>query len=75
MSRSKKKSKFHGVTKAKSEKMDKREANRRFRRILKQKVDNGEEILPEARELSDVWAFAKDGKVYDRTMNEKDLRK
>lgn len=31
--------------------------------------------MPVAREVSDVWAMSKDGKVYRRNANAKDLRK
>ena len=55
MSRSRKKTKIHRVTKAKSEKVDKRDANRKFRRVVKQKkVNTNEEVLPEVRELSNI---------------------
>lgn len=47
-----------------SEKEDKRLANRRFRRKakLRAKSGNGEFLL--MREVSNTWAFAKDGKRY-----------
>ncbi len=38
MSRSKKKTKIHGITTATSEKENKQDANRKFRRIVKQKL-------------------------------------
>ncbi|MDN5214420.1 hypothetical protein QQ020_20235 [Fulvivirgaceae bacterium BMA12] len=75
MSRSRKKTSKRGITSADSEKQDKRDANRKYRRIVKQQVNRGEEELPEVREVSDVWGFSKDGKVYDPDMREKDKRK
>ena len=58
-----------------SEKENKRDANRKFRRIIKQKVDSGKTELPELREISNVWSFDKDGKIYNSEMTEKELRK
>ncbi len=75
MSRSKKKTKIQGITTAKSEKENKRDANRKLRRVVKQKVKSDKTELPELREVSDVWAFNKDGKRYNPKMTEKDLRK
>ncbi len=75
MSRSKKKNKIHGNTTAKSEKENKRDANRKYRRIVKQKIQSDETELPEVREISNVWSFDKDGKRYNPNMTDKDLRK
>jgi len=75
MSRSRKKNPVKGITRADSEKEDKRNANRKFRRKIKQEFYKGEEQLPELRELSNVWAFDKDGKRYDKDLSKKDLRK
>ena len=75
MSRSEKKNKIRGITTAKSEKENKQEANRKYRRIIKQKVKCNESELPEIREISNVWSFDKDGKIYDYEMSERDLRK
>lgn len=75
MSNSTKKTKITGVTTAKSEKDDKREANRKLRRITKQKVKKGDLDLPQLREISNIWSFAKDGKIYKSDMEEKYLRK
>jgi hypothetical protein len=62
MSRSKKRSPFTAITTAESEKDDKRTANRKFRRKLKQSIFNQDESLPLIREVSNVWSFGKDGK-------------
>ena len=75
MSRSRKKNPVKGITSAESEKEDKRNANRKFRRKIKQEVQKGEEQLPELRELSNVWAFDKDGKRYDKDLSKRYLRK
>ncbi len=76
MSRSKRKTKITGITTATSEKEDKRCANRKFRRIVRQKLTSGNIlVLPKLRELSDVWIFEKDGKTYNPNMSEKELRK
>ncbi len=75
MSKSVQKTKIHGVTTAKSEKKDKQLANRRLRRIAKEKLKLGETELPILREVSDVWDFDKDGKIYNSDMTKKDMRK
>ncbi|MCB4800316.1 hypothetical protein [Neotamlana laminarinivorans] len=75
MSRSKKKTKIQGITTATSEKENKQDANRKFRRIIKQKIKAEETELPELREVSNVWSFDKDGKRYSPEMTEKELRK
>ncbi len=75
MSRSEKKTKIRGITTAKSEKENKQDANRKYRRIVKQKVKSNESDIPEIRETSNVWSFDKDGKRYDSKMSDKDLRK
>jgi hypothetical protein len=75
MSRSRKKTKIHGVTTARSEKQDKRVANRRLRRIVKQKVKADDMILPLMREVSSVWTFEKDGKTYYNGISAKEMRK
>ena len=75
MSRSRRKSKIRGLCSTDSEKQDKQEANRKFRRIINQKVKQEKTELPLIRELSNVWGFEKDGKIYDAEMREKDIRK
>ena len=59
MSRSRRKTPVFGFTTAVSEKQDKRWANRRLRRAVRQ----GRRDL-RLREVSNVWGFAKDGKKY-----------
>ena len=75
MSRSRKKTPIKGITTASSEKQDKRDANRKFRRKTKQQVNLDNETISEIRELSNVWGFDKDGKHYDSDMSKKDMRK
>ena len=60
MSRSKRKTPVFGIIAARSEKQDKRLANRKLRR--KTRIDP--ENAPMLREVSDVWGFAKDGKKF-----------
>ena len=64
MSGSRKKTPISGITTAASEKHDKRLANRRLRRAVKQTLltVDGLEVLPHRRELSSPWTMAKDGK-------------
>jgi len=64
MSRSRKKTPIGGMTGAPSEKWDKRVANRRERRCVKEVLaqDPLADVLPTQRELSDPWTMAKDGK-------------
>lgn len=84
MSRSKKKTPIIGNTTSKSEKKDKQFANRKYRRIIKEKLNlakreessqREEELLPLLREKSDVWSMAKDGKKYKKEINPKYMRK
>ena len=75
MSRSKKKTPKKGITGAESEKENKRQANRKYRRVTKIQVKKGKDELPLTKELSNVWAFDKDGKQYLEKPARKDLRK
>jgi hypothetical protein len=62
MSRSRRKKPILGITTAASEQQDKRLANRKLRRRLRQIPPDEDAILPEQREVSNIWAFDKDGK-------------
>lgn len=64
MSRSRRKTPVTGITAAASEKQDKRSANRKLRRRVKQDLNEDTEgtLLPSERELSNVWTMDKDGK-------------
>jgi len=64
MSRSRRHTPIMGMTLCESEKQDKRRANRMLRRIVKGMVRPGTEILPEMREVYNVWKGGKDGKQY-----------
>jgi len=70
MSRSKRKTPVFGITTAKSEKQDKRIANRKLRRAAKQRLGyDPDGVMPQLREVSNVWSMAKDGKYrYSRSM-------
>ena len=66
------------MTTAKSEKADKQAANRRLRRITRERVpqfDTTSEILPISKETGNTWTMAKDGKQYLKKPSKKDLRK
>ena len=63
------------MTTANSEKENKRDANRKFRRIVKQEIKIGDKSFSELREVSNVWSFDKDGKRYDSNLEEKQMRK
>ncbi len=68
MTRSKRKTPICGVTGG-SDKKDKRTANKRFRKIMKDVTK-----FVRLREISDVWCFNKDGKFWFGD-NEKLMRK
>lgn len=74
MTRSKKKLPITGIA-GNSDKEDKRKANRKHRRITKESVNKDSEIIPEIREVSDVWGFNKDGKIYNKENQEEVKRK
>lgn len=77
MSRSRKKTPIQGVTGARSEKTDKRKANRALRKRVRGalQTDPELEVAPKLRELSSVWDMAKDGKRFLKLPRPKDLRK
>ena len=76
MSRSQKKRPFSGITTAKSEKQEKRLANRRERLAVMAALGDESGALPHRREVSDVWAMSKDGKRrFDPVRHPKMLRK
>ena len=67
MSRSRKKTPITGITTARSEKQDKRLANRKLRRKTRQVLrcqDLDGWVLPVLREVSNVWCMDKDGKFW-----------
>lgn len=75
MSRSYRKTKIIGNTTATTEKSDKRDANRKYRRIIKTEIQLGKEILRHTKEISSLWWFEKDGKTYRPDLCPKYLRK
>jgi len=78
MSRSFRKTPIIGMTNAASEKLEKRNANRRIRRRIRSalKTDPLTDVLPHWRELSDPWTMAKDGKQWiDPAQDPKEMRK
>jgi hypothetical protein len=75
MSRSFRKTAKFGVTTAPSEKEDKRLANRVLRRTVRVILDEETEDCPDLREVSNVWSFAKDGKIYWSDAPPKHFRK
>jgi hypothetical protein len=62
MSRSFRHTAIAGIAIAKSEKSDKQDANRRLRFFVHVALRRGDDLMPELREVSDVWTWAKDGK-------------
>jgi hypothetical protein len=75
MSRSKRNTPKRGITTSETEKENKRNANRKLRRKVKIQVKKGEINLSRLREISNVWSFDKDGKMYLKDPSAKDLRK
>lgn len=75
MSKSRRKTAKRSITTATSEKSDKRLANRLLRKKVKQDLLLDKDIFPTLREVSNVWAFAKDGKIYDLSISDKLMRK
>lgn len=78
MTRSRKKNPFFGISTSVSDKADKIAAHKRERRIVRTrlKVDPEIEPLPHTREVSNVWAYAKDGpKRYRKNVSAKRMRK
>lgn len=74
MSRSIRHTPIIGNTTCKSEKRDKRIANRKLRRLVKEEIKMDKE-LSFIREVSSVWTFGKDGKHYIKNPENKWLRK
>ncbi|MCW3806128.1 hypothetical protein [Plebeiibacterium marinum] len=75
MSRSFQKSKIFGITIAKSEKEDKRIANKKLRRLVRQKIKGKDFDLVTIRDVSNRWSFDKEGKQYWALASKKDMRK
>ncbi len=75
MSRSKRKTLILPNCKAPSEKDEKQKANRKLRKIVKEKLAVLEEELPLKREISDRWNWEKDGKSYRADLTKKEKTK
>ena len=77
MARSRRHTPIFGMTTRESEKTDKRRANRRLRRRVREAVSRPDapEVLPALREVSNPWSMAKDGRSYWRDARSADLRK
>lgn len=75
MSHSYRKTPIFGHTVSESEKKDKRRANRLLRRLSRAMIGQGEEELPNIRDVSNVWSFDKDGKSYWSDAAPENMRK
>lgn len=75
MARSRKKVPITGMTNAKTEKSNKRKANRKFRRVTKVQIKKGDTQLVSIKEVSNVCGFDKDGKQFLQNPTKKDFRK
>ena len=64
MSRSRKKTPAGGATTIESEKADKAAAHRVTRRVAKELLRAGEEVLPDRKQTENPWDYGKDGKLY-----------
>ncbi len=74
MSRSFKKTPRTGITKAETEKDNRRLANRKLRNATKSQVRKGDVEISTIREVSNVWAFDKDGKQFLKKSDEEGLK-
>lgn len=77
MSRSKRSTPIISFTTSRSEKQDKRVANRKFRRLTTHKIrTHDNEALPvRLKEVSNIYTFSKDGKQWVGEKHPKYLRK
>ncbi|TDN87093.1 hypothetical protein DET49_11447 [Salegentibacter sp. 24] len=75
MSRSKRNTPILPNCKASSEKTEKQKANRRLRRIVKERLAISEEEFPQKKEISDIWNWGKDGKSYRTDLTNKEKTK
>jgi len=64
MSRSHRHTPIVGWTLARSEKRDKRLANRKLRAAIREALHHENEVMPVLREVSNVWDFNKDGRQW-----------
>jgi hypothetical protein len=75
MSRSYKKVPIVGNIGCKSEKKDKSIANRMERRIVKNYINSGYDVLPDKRSIFNLYDMNKDGKNYNHNVEPKEMRK
>ncbi|PKD17621.1 hypothetical protein APR41_05265 [Salegentibacter salinarum] len=75
MSRSKRKTPILPNCTATSEKAEKQKANRKLRRIVKEKLAITDENFPHIKEISDSWNWEKDGKSYRTDLSNKEKSK
>ena len=64
MSRSRRKTPISGNTPARSDKEDKRLANKKFRQAERQAIYHEKDPPENPKEVADCWDFNKDGKSY-----------
>ena len=58
-----------------SEKAEKQLANRKLRRMEKEKLSDSNYVLLNLKEVSDIWNWPKDGKSYRSDLTNKQLTK
>ncbi|RKS53785.1 hypothetical protein BC962_2041 [Gillisia mitskevichiae] len=58
-----------------SEKAEKQQANRKLRRLVKEKLSDSNYELPDLKEVADKWNWSKDGKSYRSDLSNKQLTK
>jgi hypothetical protein len=75
VSRSRKKISILGFSSSESEKKDKRMANRMFRRINKQLLHTGNDLVNDMNEIMTRWEMDKDDKRYVKDVSSKEMRK
>ncbi|WP_079721738.1 hypothetical protein [Salegentibacter holothuriorum] len=75
MSRSKRKTPILPNCQASSEKSEKQKANRKLRRIVKEKLAVPDEELPHKKEISNIWNWGKDGKTFRADLTNKEKTK
>jgi len=75
MSRSYKRNRHTGWSEAASEKSDKRRWHGQFRRAVRNAIASETEVMPLEKEISNLWAFAKDGKAYYGSLDDESIRK
>ncbi len=75
MSNSKRKHPILPNCSAVSEKAEKKQANRKLRRLVREKLSDSNYELPNLKEIADNWNWSKDGKSYREDLTNKQLTK